>query len=264
MARYVRLLRSIWSDPDFLALDAADQRLFMLIISQADMSSAGVVGRMERRWARLARDTTVDEIERSLVRLAADGFVVIDEMTDEVWVRSYIHHDELWKVPNGVKSVVQAIGAVLSPDLRARATEALERCAGPASDNPSGKGSAKGSAKGSDTPAAIALTSTHTQQQQPEGLHEPTSHSLGQPAPLPAAAEEALEIYLAHRLGSGEKITNPARWLARVRPQAREEHREALEACDPDDDPRSIAQRVFKLTTNQAWIASTQVRAASA
>ena len=43
MAGYVKLFRSIWNDPDFRALTRGQQQLYMLLISQQDLSNVGVL-----------------------------------------------------------------------------------------------------------------------------------------------------------------------------------------------------------------------------
>lgn len=118
MARYARVFSTIWSDDDFKAIDGAAQRLYLLLISQPDISHAGVVPLTERRWARLAADTTPVDISAALARLAEHRFVVIDDATEELWVRSYIRHDRQYVSPNGRTAVHRACSEVLSPELR--------------------------------------------------------------------------------------------------------------------------------------------------
>lgn len=118
MAGYVKLLRSIWTDPDFVALDTEAQRLYLLLISQPDISHVGVVPFMPARWARLSVTSTVDATLDATLVLEAHNFVAVDNETGELWVRSYIIHDEAWKLTNGKKSLVNAHERVYSPRLR--------------------------------------------------------------------------------------------------------------------------------------------------
>ncbi len=51
MAGYVKLYRSVWQDPDFVALPPAAQRLYFLLISQPDLTHVGVLPLMPARCA---------------------------------------------------------------------------------------------------------------------------------------------------------------------------------------------------------------------
>ena len=63
MARsYAKLLTSIWRNDDYLRLGAAAQRMYVLLLSQPDLSPVGVLTVAERRLADLAPDTTVATI----------------------------------------------------------------------------------------------------------------------------------------------------------------------------------------------------------
>lgn len=118
MAAYVKLLRSIWRDPDFVALPASAQRMYLLIISQPDISAAGVISCAPSRWATFAPDTTLSQVRADLKRLEAKRFVVTDSTTEELLVRTYAVHDEAWKVPNSRKALANAVDATYSAHLR--------------------------------------------------------------------------------------------------------------------------------------------------
>lgn len=75
MARYARVFASIWADPDFCALSSSAQRLYLLLITQPDVSHCGVLPLTERRWARLAADTDADSVRAALDELERVGFV---------------------------------------------------------------------------------------------------------------------------------------------------------------------------------------------
>lgn len=114
-----RIRWAIWSDDDFRALRGEDQRLFMLLLSQPGLSYAGVVPYTITRWARLASDSTVVKLRKSVNALEADRFVVLDESTEELLVRSFIRHDGLLDSPNICRAAVRDFTAVASPLLRA-------------------------------------------------------------------------------------------------------------------------------------------------
>jgi hypothetical protein len=161
MARdHARIFTSIWTDPDFADLGRDEQRLYLLLLSQPDLSYCGVVGVTCRRWANLAGDTTPVDLERALGGLERAGFVVVDPDTEEVLVRSFMRNDGLLKSPNMAKAAIKAAQAVMSAAIReALAVEldrVIETLPEPAQEvirkglpKGFGKGSAKGSAKGS-------------------------------------------------------------------------------------------------------------------
>jgi hypothetical protein len=117
MARYTRIFASIWTDPDFTTLTAHAQRLYLLLVTQPDVSHAGVLPLTERRWARLALDTDLDSVRAAVTELIHRRFIVTDETTEEVLIRSYIKWDDQWRNPNGWKAVQKARSQVLSKPL---------------------------------------------------------------------------------------------------------------------------------------------------
>jgi len=115
---YVKLHRSIWHDPDFTALSTEAQHMYLLLMSQPDITHVGIVPYMPPRWARLAAGMTVSDLHARLDELTAANFVLVDTETLEVLVRSYAVYDEAWKLTNGPKSLVNAHAKVYSPRLR--------------------------------------------------------------------------------------------------------------------------------------------------
>jgi hypothetical protein len=94
MARsHGKILSSVWRDDDWLKLSANAQRTYILLLSQPKMTLCGTLDLAERRWARMAHDTSVDDINRGLLELQTDGFVIADGITEELAVRSFVRHD---------------------------------------------------------------------------------------------------------------------------------------------------------------------------
>jgi hypothetical protein len=124
-----RISVGIWSDPDFLALGPGAQRQYMFLISQPDISYAGVIPLRERRWSRAAAGLDVDTVNAVLAELAGAGFVVVDEDTEEVLVRSFMRRDEVHRQPNVLRAAQRAVGEITSPAIRAALVPELERMA---------------------------------------------------------------------------------------------------------------------------------------
>ena len=94
MARqHAAILTTIWSDPDWRALSQGAQRLYLLLLSQPKLSMVGLLECLPSRWARLAADTTVADIEAALDELEASRFVLVDRDTEEVLIRTFVRHE---------------------------------------------------------------------------------------------------------------------------------------------------------------------------
>lgn len=119
MARtQAKILCSIWTNPDWLALTDSAQRLYFVILSQPRLNIAGCIDLMPERWARLSADGNVDTVMAALEELAAAEFVAVDG--DELVVRTFTQHDLGHGAVNGnlVKGMWSAWEAIVSPFLR--------------------------------------------------------------------------------------------------------------------------------------------------
>lgn len=115
---YSRFTLATWSKPEWRLLTFGAQRLYMLLLSQPTLSAAGCLPRQTRKWAALASDTTVDEIEAALAELAEHRYVLVDDDTEEVLIRTFIKHDGWVKNGRRAKAVESAIARIESPTLR--------------------------------------------------------------------------------------------------------------------------------------------------
>lgn len=119
MARsHARIYTSIWADADFIALDPDAQRMFLFLVSQPDLEHSGVIPLRERRWSRASGSLTAADVTKSLEALAAARFLVYDEDTEELLVRSLMRWDGVWKQPNVAKSAANQIRTVASESLQ--------------------------------------------------------------------------------------------------------------------------------------------------
>jgi hypothetical protein len=119
MARgHGRILTSIWDDADFLALDPQEQRLYLFLISQPNLNHAGLLDLTLRRWSRKARGLTSAELEKTLQALEAARFIVMDDDTEELLIRSFIRNDGVWKQPKVMGAMVSGALEISSWRLR--------------------------------------------------------------------------------------------------------------------------------------------------
>lgn len=108
----------IWSDDDWCDLDDGAQFLYLQLLSHATMSYAGVVDWRPKRIAALSSNGSPSEVEARAVRLQDQGFVLIDDETEEILVRSFIKHDGLLKHPRLPVSLALAFAGIGSRKIR--------------------------------------------------------------------------------------------------------------------------------------------------
>jgi len=98
MARqFAQVQLRIWVDDDWLALTVEAQHLYSLLLSQEDIGPSGLIPLRPRRWARLSSNGTVEKVMSALAELDAASFLVVDEETAEVLVRTFIRNGENYK-----------------------------------------------------------------------------------------------------------------------------------------------------------------------
>lgn len=117
---YAPLMTTIWSDEDFVSLSPEAQRTYLLALSQPNITYCGIVPFTARRWARMAAGTTPEDIDQAVKELEAAGFVVLDEDTEELWVRSFVRHNGVLSQPQLTKAMVRSFDDILSATLRDR------------------------------------------------------------------------------------------------------------------------------------------------
>lgn len=94
MARdYARIMTAIWSNPKFVALSESEQRAYLLLITQPDISAAGVLRMWVPRWAEMSSTSTPDDFNQALKGLEARHFIVLDLTYGELFIRSFIKWD---------------------------------------------------------------------------------------------------------------------------------------------------------------------------
>jgi hypothetical protein len=104
----------IWSNTDFKRLTKDAQRGYVMLLSQPQINNCGVVPYVQNRWVKLAADETDGELEQALNTLVDKRFIVLDEHTDEVLIRTFIRHDRIEKQPNLVKAAKREFGDIVS------------------------------------------------------------------------------------------------------------------------------------------------------
>jgi hypothetical protein len=119
MARsYAALYHRIWADPAWRALDVDSQHLYLLLISQDNLNLAGVLPLQVRKWSKCVRGWDETVVADALDRLRGDHFVVVDDDTEEVLIRTLVRNDGAYKTPGMLASILKFAESIQSPDLR--------------------------------------------------------------------------------------------------------------------------------------------------
>jgi len=119
MARaYANIVTAIWLDPEFCDLSAGAQRTYFMLVTQTDITACGTLPLTLRRWAR-----TVPEAERPslacwLAELEEHRYVLTDEDTEELLVRTFAKWDGGYKHAKRVLAVVATAEAIRSSRLK--------------------------------------------------------------------------------------------------------------------------------------------------
>lgn len=119
MARsYAAIHHRIWADPAWRALDVDAQHLYILLISQPQLNLAGVLPIQLRKWSSCVQGWDIGDVAKALDKLRDARFILVDEDTEEVMIRTLIRNDGAYKIPNVLKSLLQAAEHTQAPALR--------------------------------------------------------------------------------------------------------------------------------------------------
>jgi hypothetical protein len=120
MARnYANISTSIWRDDDFRALTVGAQHTYLLLATQPDISAAGVLPLTLGRWASRAQGANVDTLTVALDELVAHRFIVLDEDTQELLIRSFVKWDGGYNNSKRRFAIKDAAEQIESGELRA-------------------------------------------------------------------------------------------------------------------------------------------------
>lgn len=123
-----RISVDIWdADSDFIRLSPGAQWLYFLLLTQPDLNHLGVLALRERRWARKASNTTVNDVRAYIGELGAERYVVVDEDTEELLIRSFIRRDKVYRQPNVLRAAADNLRLLTSAILRRALAVELRR-----------------------------------------------------------------------------------------------------------------------------------------
>ena len=114
---HARIFTRIWQDADFVRLSPQAKLLYVAVLTQPDLSYCGVLPYRPRLWAKLLglAEKAVAAACRELERLR---FVLVDQATEEAWVRSFMRNDGVLGSPNLLKVARRQFAEVFSIPIR--------------------------------------------------------------------------------------------------------------------------------------------------
>ena len=119
MARsHARVQGSIWNDAEWRRLNTNAQWSYLMLLSQPEINNCGVLALVPRRWSGYAADMTPDDLEAALLELENAGFVLCDDETQELVIRTFIKHDMIEKQPHLVTAAKRQLGEIRSRRIR--------------------------------------------------------------------------------------------------------------------------------------------------
>lgn len=119
MARsFAAVYHRIWADPSWRSLDVDAQHLYLLLISQDNLNLAGVLPLQIRKWSKCVHGWDETVVGDALDRLRADHFVIMDDDTEEVLVRTFVRNSGAYKTPGMLTSILKFAESIHSPGLR--------------------------------------------------------------------------------------------------------------------------------------------------
>lgn len=119
MARdHTRINLDIWGDDEFRDLPVDAQNLYWTLWTSPDRTYCGAHDWRPGKLTQCAGDWTVERIVTAGAVLSERLFLLIDEVTEECLLRSWIKHDGLWRIPNMAVTMANARSAVGSKTLR--------------------------------------------------------------------------------------------------------------------------------------------------
>lgn len=128
MARnFARIYTRIWHDREFRDLKLDAQHAYFAVLSHPDLSHVGVTDYIPQRLAGLSADGNARRSKAALDQLRDARFIVIDETTAELCVRSLVRLDGIFDRKNMGKAAARHYAKVLSLDIREQLIDEMAR-----------------------------------------------------------------------------------------------------------------------------------------
>jgi hypothetical protein len=94
------------------------QWAYVMLISQPQINNCGIVPYVPEKWVRYAANLNPDTLHQAIDELQQHRFVIVDQDTGELLIRTFIKHDRIWRQPNLIKSARKQWHEIESDQLR--------------------------------------------------------------------------------------------------------------------------------------------------
>jgi hypothetical protein len=123
---YLSIPISLYRERRFEELTIDQQWTFLLVATRGEHSWLGVLPVTLNRWARTACDALPEVILDDLRTLNYEGWVVLDESTDEVFVPRFMEFNRVHRSPGQLRSAIQSAREVISPRIQSATADVFE------------------------------------------------------------------------------------------------------------------------------------------
>jgi hypothetical protein len=128
MARdHARIEVTIWANPDFQNLDATAQLVYIKLASSLGLNKVGVRPCLANQIALNTKGLTAGAVTRALTNLEAARFIITDQTTGELLIRTFVRHDGILKSPNMSKAMAADYATIYSEALKQAITTELAK-----------------------------------------------------------------------------------------------------------------------------------------
>lgn len=129
MARdHARIKTSRQRDVDWRGLSVNAQWTYDAVTTSEALSYVGVVDYRPGKIAALAKGQSAKRVEAAVKELEAGNFVVVDWLTEELLIRTYVRHDGVLARVNMGKAMGRSLAKVVSLSVREAILWELARC----------------------------------------------------------------------------------------------------------------------------------------
>lgn len=119
MARtFAQVKTAIWGEDHFRDLSADAQLLYFMLKTAPELSYCGVTDWRPARLAPNTSDWTPERVLWAGLELHQGLFIVVDEATEEVMIRTFVKHDGFMESPNIASAMVRQYASIASKHLR--------------------------------------------------------------------------------------------------------------------------------------------------
>lgn len=120
MARtHGRIKVEVWDvGSDYRQLSIEAQWAYQMLVSQPGVTMCGTLPFAPKKWAKLAVGLSVERLEGVIAELEQGWYVIVDRDTDELLVRTFVKHDEPWRLHNLVVAARRQFQGIESEVIR--------------------------------------------------------------------------------------------------------------------------------------------------